>query len=91
MKTAITKLKTIAIALLTIAGISACSSDFTDDPTTPSGQPVTVTLNIGVQEPDEETRAWDDINATDGEMMKNWFVVVTDLNNKIEAIVESGT
>ncbi len=56
------------------------------------GRPVTVTLKIGVKETSAAMAAssWDDANAAAGEMMKNWLVVVTGLDNKIEAIVESG-
>lgn len=59
-----------------------CSADSTDDHGGTTAKQVDVKLNLSAANSNTSTRAWDDTNAEDGEMMKNWIVVIatTDAN-----------
>lgn len=59
-----------------------CSADSTDDHGGTTAKQVDVKLNLSAANSNTSTRAWDDSNAEDGEMMKNWIVVIatTDAN-----------
>lgn len=84
-------LLTAVIALF----MASCSSDDTTpdnpDPVNPGDKKVQVQLNIGVESPviSGVTRAWNDANATDGEMMKNWLIVAVNSDNTIDRVIES--
>lgn len=72
-----------------------CSADSTDDHGGTTAKQVDVKLNLSAANSNTSTRAWDDSNAEDGEMMKNWIVVIatTDGNGTgtIFQVAESGT
>lgn len=77
----------LALAAMLPLAMASCSGDDADDAGDWQGKPVTISLSIATQ--GNATRVnWEDHNATDGEMMKNWFVVVAQ-GNDIKAIIES--
>ena len=83
----------LALAAMMPLAMAACSGDEADDASLWQGKPVTISVSIAPQ--GNATRAlgdtrgrWQDKNAVDGEMMKNWFVVVAQ-GNDIKAIIES--
>lgn len=89
------KIKELALASLCVTALVACSSgDLTEGTgnASSSNKQVEVTLNIGVQEPEETTRTWDGSQSDNGtgENMYSWFVIVAQ-NGTVVDIVESGS
>ncbi len=84
----------LALAAMLPLAMASCSGDDADDAGDWQGKPVTISLSIAPQ--GNATRAlgnatrgvWEDTKAVDGEMMKNWFVVVAQ-GDDIKAIIES--
>lgn len=89
------KIKELALASLCVTALVACSSDDLTEGTgnaSSSNKQVEVTLNIGVQEPEGTTRAWDGTQSDNdtGENMYSWFVIVAQ-NDKVVEIVEKSS
>lgn len=88
--------KLYACILSTVMAVAmvGCSADSTDDHGGTTAKMVDVTLNLSAASNNTATRAWDDSNASDGEMMKNWIVVITTTegaSGKVFQVSESGT
>lgn len=75
----------MAAALL---GTAACSSDETTE--SPDGIEIETELRLSSRQAAESRAAWEDANAVDGEMMRNWFVVIVQ-NGQIQSIVTNET
>ncbi len=72
------------VALLLIA---ACSSE--NDITNPQLEGVPVQVDIVLSAKGQASTRWYDTNAIDGEMMKNWIVIITNTSNVVEQIIYS--
>ncbi|MDY4411422.1 MAG: hypothetical protein SPE56_11485 [Prevotella sp.] len=90
------KISSIFLSLLTVCMFVACNSDDADSGSaTDAGGGADVALTVTAREANTTgiaTRAFDDANATDGEMMKNYVIVAVDQSTgKITHILQSGT
>lgn len=92
------KLYTYLLAAVTFFGVASCSDTPGEDIPNIQGEEVDVTLHISAANSVAETRtvssngitraSWTDNNAVDGEMMKNWIIVVAN-GDSIEYILQS--
>ena len=91
MKQVIRFVSHLLLTLLMGMALVGCSSDsFEEDiPVLPTGQPVQVSLRIGVQETQETaSRAWDNSQSPneEGEKMYSWFVVIAQEERVVDII-----
>ena len=91
MKQVIRFVSHLLLTLLMGMALVGCGSDsFEEDiPVLPTGQPVQVSLRIGVQEPQETgSRAWDNSRShnEEGEKMYSWFVVIAQEERVVDII-----
>lgn len=91
MKQVIRFVSHLLLTLLMGMALVGCGSDsFEEDiPVLPTGQPVQVSLRIGVQEPQETgSRAWDNSQSRneEGEKMYSWFVVIAQEERVVDII-----
>ena len=89
------KISSIFLSLLTLCMFVACNSDDADSGSaTDAGGGADVALTVTAREANTTgiaTRAFDDANATDGEMMKNYIIIAVDQKtSKITHILQSG-
>lgn len=89
------KIPSIFLSLLTLGMLVACSGDDADSGNaTVTGGGADVALTVTAREANTTgiaTRAFDDANATDGEMMKNYIIIaVNQTTRKITHILQSG-
>lgn len=94
MKQVIRFVSHLLLTLLMGMALVGCGSDsFEDDiPVLPTGQPVQVSLRIGVQEPQETgSRAWDNSQSRneEGEKMYSWFVIIAQEERVVDIIEEN--
>lgn len=94
MKQVIRFVSHLLLTLLMGMALVGCGSDsFEEDiPVLPTGQPVQVSLRIGVQEPQETaSRAWDNSQSPneEGEKMYSWFVVIAQEERVVDIIEEN--
>lgn len=94
MKQVIRFVSHLLLTLLMGMALVGCGSDsFEEDiPVLPTGQPVQVSLRIGVQEPQETaSRAWDNSQSRneEGEKMHSWFVVIAQEERVVDIIEEN--
>lgn len=94
MKQVIRFVSHLLLTLLMGMALVGCGSDsFEEDiPVLPTGQPVQVSLRIGVQEPQETgSRAWDNSQSRneEGEKMYSWFVVIAQEERVVDIIEEN--
>lgn len=68
----------------TLCGVTACLSDETTE--SPDGIEIETELCMSSRQSAQSRAAWNDANAVDGEMMRNWFVVIVQ-NGQIQSIV----
>jgi hypothetical protein len=90
------KIYSIFLSLLTLGMLVACSGDDADSGNaTVTGGGADVALTVTAREANTTgiaTRAFDDANATDGEMMKNYIIIaVNQTTGKITHILQSGS
>jgi len=90
------KIPSIFLSLLTLGMLVACSGDDADSGnSTVTGGGADVALTVTAREANTTgiaTRAFDDANATDGEMMKNYIIIaVNQTTGKITHILQSGS
>lgn len=90
------KIPSIFLSLLTLGMLVACSGDDAGSGNaTVTGGGADVALTVTAREANTTgiaTRAFDDANATDGEMMKNYIIIaVNQTTGKITHILQSGT
>ena len=87
------KISSIFLSLLTLCMFVACNSDDADSGSaTDAGGGADVALTVTAREANTTgiaTRAFDDANATDGEMMKNYIIVAVK-DGKITHLLQSG-
>lgn len=91
MKQVIRFVSHLLLTLLMGMALVGCGSDsFEEDiPVLPTGQPVQVSLRIGVQEPQETgSRAWDNSRSPneEGEKMHSWFVIIAQEERVVDII-----
>lgn len=91
MKQVIRFVSHLLLTLLMGMALVGCGSDsFEEDiPVLPTGQPVQVSLRIGVQEPQETaSRAWDNSRSLneEGEKMYSWFVIIAQEERVVDII-----
>lgn len=88
------KISSIFLSLLTLGMLVACSGDDADSGNaTVTGGGADVALTVTAREANTTgiaTRAFDDANATDGEMMKNYIIVAVK-DGKITHLLQSGS
>lgn len=89
------KISSIFLSLLTLCMFVACNSDDADcGSATDAGGGADVALTVTAREANTTgiaTRAFDDANATEGEMMKNYIIIAVDQKtSKITHILQSG-
>ena len=94
MKQVIRFVSHLLLTLLMGMALVGCGSDsFEEDiPVLPTGQPVQVSLRIGVQEPQETaSRAWDNSQSRneEGEKMYSWFVIIAQEERVVDIIEEN--
>ena len=94
MKQVIRFVSHLLLTLLMGMALVGCGSDsFEDDiPVLPTGQPVQVSLRIGVQEPQETgSRAWDNSQSPNekDEKMYSWFVIIAQEERVVDIIEEN--
>lgn len=94
MKQVIRFVSHLLLTLLMGMALVGCGSDsFEEDiPVLPTGQPVQVSLRIGVQEPQETgSRAWDNSRSRneEGEKMYSWFVIIAQEERVVDIIEEN--
>lgn len=94
MKQVIRFVSHLLLTLLMGMALVGCGSDsFEEDiPVLPTGQPVQVSLRIGVQEPQETgSRAWDNSRSPneEGEKMYSWFVIIAQEERVVDIIEEN--
>lgn len=89
------KIPSIFLSLLTLGMLVACSGDDAGSGNaTDAGGGADVALTVTAREANTTgiaTRAFDDANATEKEMMKNYVIVAVDQTGKITHILQSGT
>lgn len=91
MKQVIRFVSHLLLTLLMGMALVGCGSDsFEEDiPVLPTGQPVQVSLRIGVQEPQETgSRAWDNSQSRNekDEKMYSWFVIIAQEERVVDII-----
>ena len=91
MKQVIRFVSHLLLTLLMGMALVGCGSDsFEEDiPVLPTGQPVQVSLRIGVQEPQETgSRAWDNSQSPNekDEKMYSWFVIIAQEERVVDII-----
>ena len=91
MKQVIRFVSHLLLTLLMGMALVGCGSDsFEEDiPVLPTGQPVQVSLRIGVQEPQETgSRAWDNSQSPNekDEKMHSWFVIIAQEERVVDII-----
>ena len=84
-------MKPINLTYLLIALLSLlyCSCDDSNSTINEEVEGVPVTVDLMIAPLSSATTRWTDSNALDSEMMQNWTIVVTDVNDKIESILSS--
>ena len=76
------------IALSALFTLTACQGDTVEVLETPAtGGTVQVRINVSPASPATTTRAWQDNNAKDDEMMNIWTVVITNSSNEVVDIL----
>lgn len=76
------------IALSALFTLTACQGDTVEVLETPAtGGTVQVRINVSPASPATTTRAWQDDNAKDDEMMNIWTVVITNSSNEVVDIL----
>lgn len=95
MKQVIRFVSHLLLTLLMGMALVGCGSDsFEEDiPVLPTGQPVQVSLRIGVQEPQETgSRDWDNSRSLneEGEKMYSWFVIIAQEERVVDIIEKTG-